>query len=259
VLLVFHGGGGWAGDIKRYSGIDAIADREGFVAVYPNGTGRWGRRLLTFNAGTCCGYARDLGVDDVGFALALLDDLERRAPVAVDRVYATGHSNGAMMAYRLALAASDRIAAVVAVAGGVVTDFAPTGPVPVLHIHSVDDPRALYGGGLGPPFPLTNQRVEHPAVDSVVAHWRAAQNCPEDPEVVDTRRASAADGSPHTATLFVWRPCAEGTEVALWKLTGAGHHWPGTADGRLERFVGPGTTVIDASEEVWRFVSRFTH
>ena len=257
VLLVFHGGGGYAASIQRYSRFDAIADREGFLAVYPSGTGSLRRRLLAWNAGTCCGLAADQQVDDVGFALAVLADLARRTPVDSTRVYATGHSNGAMMAYRLAIA-TGRVAAVGVVAGGVVTDFTPPRPIPVLHIHSVDDPRALYAGGLGPPFPLTNRRSMHPAIEPMLERWRVLDGCAAEARVTDTLRGPAGSiNAGQTATKLVWQPCREGTEVAFWKLTGAGHGWPGTPDERFQEIIGPRTTLIDASEEVWRFVSRF--
>jgi polyhydroxybutyrate depolymerase len=80
-VLNFHGGGGTAKGQKEWSGLDAVADREGFLAVYPDGTGRFGRRLLTWNAGTCCGYARTNAVDDVRFVIALLADLAARTLV----------------------------------------------------------------------------------------------------------------------------------------------------------------------------------
>jgi polyhydroxybutyrate depolymerase len=95
VVLAFHGGGGTASGFKAYADLDALADREGFVVVYPDGTGRLGRRLLTWNAGGCCGYAAAQSVDDVGFALAALRDVARNVSIDPARVYATGHSNGA--------------------------------------------------------------------------------------------------------------------------------------------------------------------
>lgn len=98
VVLNFHGGGGHARAQKQYSHMDQTASREGFIAVYPNGTGGTGARLLTWNAGMCCGSAAASRVDDVGFTLALLDDLARCAPVDATRVYATGLSNGSIVA-----------------------------------------------------------------------------------------------------------------------------------------------------------------
>jgi len=258
LVLAFHGGGGSAPGFKAYAGLDALADREGFLVVYPDGSGRLGRRLLTWNAGGCCGYAAAQNVDDVGFTLAVLRDVARNVAVDPARVYATGHSNGAMMAYRMAIDASDRIAAVAPVAGAMqAPGFPPPRPVPVLHVHSVDDPRALYSGGLGPPFPGTQNRVTHRAVEPELKKWVVLDRCPSEPRTVEHRTTPSRGAADHTATLLVWAPCAGGSEVQIWKLTGAGHGWPGGHVQLPERIMGPETAVIDAALEVWRFVSRF--
>ena len=249
VVLAFHGGGGNAAGFQGYAGLDAVADREGFVVVYPDGSGRLGRRLLTWNAGSCCGYASDTKVDDVAFVVALLRDLARGLPLDPTRVYATGHSNGAMLAYRLAVEAPERITAIAPIAGMMVADsFLPARPVPLLHIHSVDDPRALYAGGLGPPFPFTSTRIGHRAVEPELARWVAHDGCPGEPRVAEHRTAPAGGrDAGHTATLLVRGPCAGGAEVGLWKLTGAGHGWPGGPSQLPERIMGPDTNVISAA------------
>jgi polyhydroxybutyrate depolymerase len=110
VVLVLHGAADDAVDNRDWLGLDDMADREGFLAVYPDGTGPFAGRLHMWNSGDCCGSAQWNGVDDVGFLLAVLDDVSERTAVDATRVYATGLSNGAMMAYRLAAEASDRIA-----------------------------------------------------------------------------------------------------------------------------------------------------
>jgi polyhydroxybutyrate depolymerase len=163
-----------------------------------------------------------------------------------------------MMAYRLAIEASERIAAIAPVAGAMQTrHFPPSHPLPVLHIHSVDDPRALYTGGLGPPFPGTQTRIAHRAVEPELTRWVAHDRCAAEPRTAERRTVPTRGGAQHTATLLVWAPCAGGAEVQLWKLTGAGHGWPGSRGRLPERLVGPETTVIDAAAEVWRFLSRF--
>lgn len=257
VVLSFHGGGGNAQDHRKYTHMDACADRAGFVAVYPFGTGRLKSKLLTWNAGPCCGSAARDKVDDVGFVAALLDDLAARTPYDRTRVYATGHSNGAMMAYRLAASLPGRIAAIAPVGGM----LAP-GPitvrraVPVMHIHSVDDPRALYQGGLGPPFPLTRARVQHVPVEATLAQWVELDGCRRTPERAEQRQWRSPEGM-HTAERLVFSGCRDGAEVVLWKLTGAGHVWPGGTRDYLTRWLGTSTRVIDANEEMWRFFTRF--
>lgn len=257
VMIALHAGGSSAVHFKRYSGLDRVADREGFVVAYPAGLGRW---LLSWNAGDCCGYASAHDVDDVGFVVHVLRDVARRLPVDRTRVYLTGHSNGAMMAHRVAAEASARIAAIAAVAGAPAVDhFDPARPVPVLHIHSVDDPRERYGQEFGPPFPITtpNAHQQHP-VEFELARWVDRDACRTQPRVAERRARPAGGGRPaQTATRLTYAPCASGAEVQLWKLTGVGHGWPG-ADSRIQGLLGPETNLIDAAAEVWTFVGKFT-
>jgi len=255
VVLNFHGGGGNARQYQAYVQTDRLADREGFVVVYPSGSGILQDRLLTWNAGGCCGYAMRANVDDVGFVRALLDDLAARVAFDRTRVYATGLSNGAMMSYRLAAELPEAIAAVAPVAGAMVLGSEPPSHAkPVLHIHSVDDHRALYAGGLGAPFPFTGVRVLHPSVEARLALWAKANACGEALQAVTERAWTDATGRRHGATLLRYADCR--VETALWRLSGAGHVWPGAQLDYLPALLGPGTRVIDANEEIWRFFQR---
>jgi polyhydroxybutyrate depolymerase len=255
VVLNFHGGGGNARQYQAYVQMDSLADQAGFLVVYPNGSGALRERLLTWNAGGCCGFAMRMNVDDVGFVRALLDDLAARIAFDRARVYATGLSNGAMMSYRLAAELPDAIAAIAPVAGAMMLGSQPPAhAMPVLHIHSVDDHRALYGGGLGAPFPFTNVRVLHPSVEQRLALWAKANVCDDALQTIVRRAWTDAAGHAHTATLLRYPGCR--VETALWRLTGAGHVWPG---GQLDYFpavLGPGTRVIDANAEMWGFFQR---
>jgi polyhydroxybutyrate depolymerase len=192
--------------------------------------------------------------------VALLADLGARQPVDRRRVYATGLSNGAMMAWRLAVEASEHIAAIAPVAGAsALQRGTPTRPVPAMHFHSVDDPRALYAGGLGPPFPMTTSRVFHTAVEETVRGWAATLGCPADARVTSELKGEAGStAAGHTATRYVWAPCREGSEVVLWKLTVAGHVWPGGLKDYLPGLLGTPTALVDANLEMWRFFQRFT-
>ena len=255
IVVNLHGGGGHAKAQQRYSRMDAAADREGFLAVYPNGTGVLGNRLLTWNAGSCCGWAQKNNVDDVGFIRALVEDLAGRVAIDHARIYATGLSNGAMMSYRLAVEAPDLVAAIAPVAGAMVCVPLKAGrPISILHIHSVDDPRAPYAGGLGKPFPLTNVRVLHPPVEATIAHWVEFDGCAQSPKI-EPELHGAGRSAKHTATLITYAPCKNGTKVVLWKLAGSGHVWPGGMMDYLNWALGPGTDVIDANAQIWQFFS----
>ncbi len=156
LLVSLHGGGGdmdHQADDSHYGQISA-SESEGFVAVFPNGYSRLpSGKLATWNAGTCCGAARDQRVDDVGFIRALIARLHQQLNIDSKKVFATGMSNGAMMAYRLACEMGDTFKAIAAVAGtDNTTTCQPAAAVSVLHIHAKDDDRVLFNGGAGQAF-----------------------------------------------------------------------------------------------------------
>jgi polyhydroxybutyrate depolymerase len=254
VVVNFHGGGSNAAQQRGYSGMDAAADRHGFVAVYPDGTGvRPGQRLLlTFNAGLCCPPATLRNVDDVGFVHAIIAWLGDRLPVDPRRIYATGMSNGGMMAHRMA-AESPVVAAVASVAGQLnVVTFAPRRPVPVMEFHSVDDALAGYEGAMGS-GPRRDRLRFFPPVEAGISRWAAHNGCPSVPAVSPTitgRTGTLNEGQ--TLTVVSYGPGRDGSEVVLYKLTGAGHVWPGST-ASLPRLLGQPTTLVDANEVMWRF------
>src|SRR4051794_31635504 len=104
LVIGLHGGLGSGRQFEENTGFDAVADSNGFIVVYPDGIGgvMGDQDLRTWNAGNCCGPARQQNVDDVGFISALIDHLSSTMAIDEDRVYAVGHSNGGIMAYRLA-------------------------------------------------------------------------------------------------------------------------------------------------------------
>lgn len=257
VILNFHGAGSNAMQQERYSAMDATADRDRFVAVYPNGTGR-GKRALTWNAGGCCAYAERHRIDDVGFTRALLDDLATRVRIDRARIYATGLSNGAMMAYRLGVEAPDCIAAIAPVEGALMVKVSALArPMPLMVFNSVDDPWIPYGGSSHLYAWFAHLAAAYPAVDDTIARWRGFDGCPSQPRIGPTLKGArgSAEAS-NTAALYAWGPCAGGTAVMLWKLTGSGHVWPGAAR-EYPLVLGQGTWLINANEEIWKFFRDF--
>ena len=259
LVLAFHGAGSNAEVMRAYTRMDRSADRDGYIVVYPNGSSGINGRFLTWNAGNCCGPAQLLQVDDVGFSLSVLDDVAVRVSVDNTRVYATGLSNGAMMAYRLAAEAAHRIAAVAGVAGSMsVQRFAPSRPMPVLHIHSTQDHIARYGGGVGTPSTIADTRMLHTSVEEMLRRWLDYDGCPLKAAAVET--IAGERGTPdetHSAIRRVYGPCRQGVEVVLIQLAGPGHVWPGGVRDYNPELLGAGTAVIDANTEMWRFFSRF--
>lgn len=256
LVINLHGGGSHGRGEEEFSDMDKTADKYGFYVVYPNGTGKLHDRMLTWNAGNCCGYAQEHHIDDVGFISNLLDAVINHYPIDPARVYVTGMSNGAMMSYYLAENLPDRIAAIAPVAGARMPDASkPIKPMPIMHFHSLDDPRALYHGGLGPQFPMTNIRVMHPDIDQVLAAWAKIDGCTDQRQLVDQRSYQSKKKS-HTADEFVYQDCKL-APIVLWQLHKSGHVWPGGRQNYMERVLGESTKVIDANDEMWHFFEKF--
>jgi polyhydroxybutyrate depolymerase len=247
VVLVFHGGGSNAEQMVRFCGLNETADKHGFIVVYPNGTGRL-EKVLTFNGGNCCAFAMRQGVDDVAFTGALLDDLATVANVDPKRVYATGMSNGAIMAYRAASELSDRIAAIAPVGGPMGTETcSPTRPVSVIHFHGLDDEFAPFAGGKGKGVSGTDFfSVEH-----CIQAWVKANGCKDEP-TVEELPDKANDGT--KVTHKTYGGGKDGAEVVLVAIEGAGHTWPGREP--LLKFLGKSTKNISANEMMWEFFEK---
>ena len=244
VVLAFHGGGANARNMVAFSGLNQKANQSGFIVVYPNGSGRL-ERMLTFNAGNCCGQAADRNVDDVTFVRQVLDDLESIANVDRRRVFATGMSNGAMMTYRLASEMSDRIAAIAPVSGPMGTkDCNPGRAVSVMHFHGdADEFAPLIGGkGRGP------SGTHFYSVDHSINAWVVANGCDRNPRTTQLPDREE-DGT--KVKQIRYDSGKDGAEVVLVLIEGGGHTWPGN-EPRL-RSLGASTRDISANDMMWEF------
>jgi polyhydroxybutyrate depolymerase len=248
VVLAFHGGGTNAETMIRFSGLSQKADTAGFVAVYPNGSGRL-PRALTFNGGNCCGHALRHGVDDVKFVGELLDDLATVLPVDERRVFATGMSNGAMLCYLLAGQMADRIAAIAPVAGPMGTpSCSPARPVPVVHFHGTADEFAPYNGGRGR---RSRTGVKFFSVEHTVSTWVKANGANPRPAVTQLP-LKYVDGTRVTRTQY---GAGHGSaEVVLYTIHEGGHTWPGRETPL--KFLGKATLNISANDLMWTFFQR---
>jgi len=249
LVIVLHGGLGNGANAERRFGMNEVADREGFVAAYPDGIG--GRRRLmadrrTWNAGECCGRAVREQVDDVGFIAAMIDRIQQEHRTDPSRVYVTGMSNGAMMTYRLVCELGDRIAAAVPVAGTLALAQCAGGrDVPILHIHGTADPNVPIDGGRGA---RSIAGVEHRSLADTLALVTAGRDC--GPPARDAQGPTGVESSRIE--------CREGATVRLWLIPGGGHVWPGAASRRTPTDAavsgGAPAATVSASEAVWNFV-----
>ena len=237
-MLVLHGGGGNASNVEAQTGFTAKARAEGFIVAYPEGSGRFDGKLLTWNAGHCCGYAMQRGVDDVGFINALIDRLSRDHPIDARRIDVTGISNGGMMSHRIGIELAPRIAAIAPVVGALFGDERrPSQPVSLLAINGMQD-RSVPHLGRPPGGRFAGAWDGTPVQPSIAqaAFWAAASGC-------DADAARQVIG-----IVFEWHHrCPDGRAVQAVLLKEVGHAWPGGQRGtRLTDDPGTAWSATDA-------------
>ena len=247
VVLVFHGGLANAKVTVGFTGMSEKADRAGFIAVYPNGSGL-GEAILVWNAGMVRGKVGEKLPDDVAFVSKLLDDLESAVKVDKRRVYATGISNGGMMCYCLAAELSDRIAAIAPVGGTMAIDTArPKRPVPIIHFHGTADTFVPFTG----PKPTMPKFMTFQSVDATIAAWTKLDGCPSVPKATKLPDV-ARDGT--TVARKLYGPGKDGAEVVLYVIEGGGHTWPGRVSPL--KGLGKSTKNITANDLIWEFFEK---
>jgi polyhydroxybutyrate depolymerase len=232
------------------SALGPFGDTHHFVTITPQGSGtsvpRWDTGLHSA---------------DVKYIGDLLDEVERTVCVDEHRVFVTGLSNGAFMTSAVACKYADRIAAAAPVAG--IRDIAgckPARPVPVIAFHGTADPYVSYNGGLGEKaaelpagdgsgktlgqIGAVNPKQKGATIPQITAAWAKRNGCTTRP----TSTTVAAD-----VTLIRF-PCPHGDEAELYRITGGGHTWPGSAFSKaIASAVGYTTFSISADDLMWKF------
>jgi polyhydroxybutyrate depolymerase len=242
LVFVLHGGGGNAANAEKMTGFTEKAKQEGFIVVYPEGSGRLRRGLFTWNAGHCCGYAMENKVDDVAFINSLIDDLSKRYPIDDKRIYVTGMSNGAMMSHRLGIELSHRIAAIAPVVGTVFGDERVAFyPVAALMINGLMDDNVPFNGGPGSGRgkDAWGGMPAKPSLDQAT-FWAKANGCDASPIKNDTAKQ----------THYQYK-CPNGRAVELIALKDNGHAWPGGEKG--SRRGDKPSESLDATDVIWEF------
>jgi polyhydroxybutyrate depolymerase len=238
LVISIHGAGIWPAAQQALTQWDRVADREGFIVVYPSG--RTGQGPRHFDA------------EDVTFIGDLIDSVQRSHNIDRTRIYANGLSNGGGLSFLLSCTMPHRIAAVGLVAAAHL--FPPSlcpdlRPVPMIAFHGTADGDTPYDGGRsGKSWILP---MSFPSIPSVTAGWARRNRCA--PAPVESR--VAAD-----VTRLEYAQCASNAPAVLYTIHGGGHTWPG-GDGAAylpEWFVGTTTQSIDASSVMWEFFKAHT-
>lgn len=252
VVVMFHGGGGTAKAAMRETGWAEKADKEGFLAVFPEGTspdafrpGRFRDNPQTWNDGSRrpnVGAAR-LEVADVEFVSMMLSDLTARFSVDERRIYATGFSNGASMTFRVARELSRILAAAAPVAGADWLDGkTPERPIPILYITGTADPlNPIEGGDIRIGRKTFGTK---PQTQEMIGKWVKMAGAPEEARVLydkDGARGVGYGASGDTAS------------VVLYTIDGHGHHWPGGKSALPESLAGRNTAKLKATDVIWEF------
>ncbi len=234
LVVVLHGFTATGAGIRRRSGFDAVAAREGILVAYPGGIAR------RWNAGT------GDGPDDVAYLTALIDALVAQGRADPAQIYLAGHSNGGAMALRMACARPDLLTGIAVVAMTAPRDgmCADAPPLPALFIHGNVDPIVPPEG-----LPASRGHGGFLSVTKTLGLWATRNRC------TGTRAPRVFDqiAGPQTARITAYTGCAAALRSVT--LTGHGHEWPG-AGPRARLIQGPASQELDAAPEIWRFFAR---
>lgn len=241
LVLVFHGGGGHASKMSRFTGFDSTADAGNFVVAYPE------------SLNTHWNDTRGLSpADDVAFIRALIAHLESTLNIDPQRIYATGISNGGFFSQRLACDLADRIAAVASVAATMpdtlVPVCKPSRPISVLFIQGTKDPLVHIEGGAV--AGTHGRNVSLAEASSFWRNWDQTSSKPETEDIPD----KAHDGT--TVHRDTYSHGKQGTEVVIYTIGGGGHTWPGGMQYLPKLLVGKVSHNLDATQTIWDFLKR---
>lgn len=246
LLVAFHGGGGdmnYQSNDKFYKQITK-SEEAGYIVAFPNGISRFkSGKLATWNAGKCCGEARDTKVDDIGFIKEMIAKISSQTNIDKNKIFATGMSNGGMMSYRLACEMSETFKGIAAVAGTDNTiDCAPKNPISVLHIHAKNDDHVLYQGGAGSGSHKNKSQVtDYVSVPATISKWVKFNGCNETPKRVLEVPGAYCD---------LYSSCKNNVEVKLCVTETGGHSWPGGVKPRGDDKT---SHAISANDVMWDF------
>jgi polyhydroxybutyrate depolymerase len=253
LVVLLHGAGGTGRAAFDAYHFQAAADREQMFVVAPDGVPArpaFPANALTnprlWNDGSGRGAIGRLNVDDVGFLRALVDELVRRHSIDEQRVYCTGFSNGAGMAFRLAAEAADRFAAVAPLASHCwIQAPQPSRPIATLYLIGDADPlNPLAGGAVKMPWGGVQTK---PPIRESLERWAGALHCGTEPQV---------EIQPSGLRVERFPPERGDVEFVAYFVPRLGHTWPGGKRTLPEAIVGAYKSELDATSMICDFFRR---
>jgi len=224
LVVLLHGFGATGAIQEAYFQLQPLAESKGFLYVHPDGTLNAIDKPFWNATDACCGFGRG-EVDDSGYLLSLIQQVQAKYNVDPTRIYFVGHSNGGFMSYRMACDHADTIAAIVSLAGDTWLDTAkcsPTEPVSILQVHGTNDATISYTGG-------SNLGFEYPGAEQSVATWAGYNGCSGTSAATGATLDLEKDLAGAETTVTAFGGCPTDGAVELWTINGAGHI-PGLSD-----------------------------
>ena len=250
LLLVLHGRSGNGRKIAQLSAFNKLADRHGFIAVYPDSVGsQW--NYLHGIAGA------PEGADDPGFLSDLIDKISADYNIDRSRRYVTGISNGGFMAQRLGCGVDRQFAGFASIAAGGYAAMPAScrrdGPLDALYVHGTAD-KLVPWQGLGIRSSDGSEQLVTLSITQSLKYWSNHNHCSPEVSVSDLLPRGQSPGT--SVSIFASRDCAASADVRLYAVIGGGHNWPGVANAIAPSIAGRVNLDIHASEVVWSFFDR---
>ena len=248
IVIALHGGGGPLGSAElmaKKSGWTELAENDGFLAVFPQGTlddsdrnfdlnNGLSRNIRTWSDGSNVTESSKRNVNDVAFIKTVIEDVEKRFKIGDANIYVTGFSNGATMAYYLGVELAGEIKAIAPVAGLLYSHKKLDAPVSLLSILGDRDPAPKNSSFIPRAYAASY-------IQNAAQVWREYIGCPEKGKIERD----------NNITIYRFEPCLENSRVVSVVIGGLGHVYPG-----LSKEFGADPKIgdeINATETAWKF------
>lgn len=237
LLFVLHGFGSSATTIMTYSQMNTLADENGFMVCYPQGstldTGQthWNANLEMSN------------INDIDFLSKLAKQIQSNYKINPENTFTSGMSNGGFMSYTLGCEKADIFKAIASITGTMSgkdwKNCNPSQKIPALQISGTNDTTVPWDGTMSTAWGWGGA----PHIQKVMDFW-ADLNSTTKTEKIDFPDIESSDKS--TASLTKRTDGINGNEVWFYTISGGGHDWPGSW----------GNKDISASQEIWKFFNK---